>query len=337
MVLNSLKNFLKCFLYFTVPLGCIFIGFLIGLSALGRCVAEQFSYMVDEVAKLIPETEENLGELGSYVLSAARELDWSRPLQTIDVLFRGEWLAQKISEFLGLTMEQFNALADHLSGIALNVVTKIGESLLLLLVYVVVGAVCGYFVTNYFVRRNTVRRGIVGFLISSAVNAIASVLFVAFMIWVGSVLNVRALSTVINVLGIVVYAFVSLLEAYLIQGRGRVSFKKVVNLRNCILLFLSHTVVFLLAIVISAIVLAVADFLVGIFVAVSILLVALLVINVNAESYVDRLAVKLREKESLTTNDRKELVGNLFAPPVAAQDCTEELSAAQTADEKTKQ
>ncbi|MGN0823402.1 MAG: hypothetical protein ACI4NG_06485, partial [Candidatus Gallimonas sp.] len=152
----------------------------------------------------------------------------------------------------------------------------------------------------------------------------------------GSVLNVRALSTVINVLGIVVYAFVSLLEAYLIQGRGRVSFKKVVNLRNCILLFLSHTVVFLLAIVISAIVLAVADFLVGIFVAVSILLVALLVINVNAESYVDRLAVKLREKESLTTNDRKELVGNLFAPPVAAQDCTEELSAAQTADEITR-
>ena len=32
MIANSLKNFVRCLVYIFVPLGCVFLGFLLGLQ-----------------------------------------------------------------------------------------------------------------------------------------------------------------------------------------------------------------------------------------------------------------------------------------------------------------
>ncbi len=63
ILLNSLKNFLKCLAYVLIPLGCLFLGLLFGADSAFTILSEQITYIKTEVARIIPETAKDLDEL----------------------------------------------------------------------------------------------------------------------------------------------------------------------------------------------------------------------------------------------------------------------------------
>ena len=90
-------------------------------------------------------------------------------------------------------------------------------------------------------------------------------------------------------LGALVFGFVSLLEAYLLHARGRLPFGKVVNLKNCLLVYASQLAVFAAAAAVCMLVLLAVGLFVAYALVVAVVIIALLVNNVNAESYVARM------------------------------------------------
>ena len=96
-------------------------------------------------------------------------------------------------------------------------------------------------------------------------------------------------------LSMAVFGFVSLLEAYLIHGRGKIPFVRVVNIQNCLLMYLSQIVILILATLLALLLLFATNLLVGLAVGYSVIIIAFLVVNVNAESYIVEQIKKLPE------------------------------------------
>ena len=291
MIGNSLKNFCKCLPYIFVPLGCVFLGFLFGIELLLNSVAEQAAYVEAELSALLEMTDASFDRLTGFVIAAARELDWSNPLDTITSLFDGVWLTDKIVEFLQLSAEEATALQEEVTMIAAEVAMALIVDLLGLVLCVAGGVILGYFVTNAFVRRSTVRRGFWGFWIASIVDALLTASLIAFVTWLLTVSKAGAI--VSGIVGVLLFGFVSLFEAYLLHGRGKVPFVKVVNVKNCIAVYFSQLAVLAAATVVSMLAMWILSTLIAVAVMLSVVIIALLVINVNAESYVDGMARSL--------------------------------------------
>lgn len=287
MIANSLKNFFKCLPYIFVPLGCIFLGFLFGVEMLLNALSEQAAYMEQELSSLLDMTDASFDRLTGFVIAAARELDWSNPISTVSSLFDGVWLTDKIAEFLELSTEQTAALQEKVTVLAAQVAMALIVDLLGLVICVVIGVIAGYFVTNYFVRKSTVQRGFLGFWIAAIADAVLTATLIAFVTWLLMVSKAGAVATAI--VGVLVFGLVSLFEAYLLHGRGKIPFRKVVNFGNCIAVYFSQLAVFAAAAAVSALIMWLTASLVSVALVFAVVTVALLVINVNAESYVDGL------------------------------------------------
>lgn len=296
MVGNSLKNFLKCLIYIFVPLGCIFLGLLFGVQLFLDELAVQADYVMTQISELVDGTEEQVDNLVDFVISSFRELDWSEPLSTLSFLLQGDWIAARIAEFLQLTVEEAAALEEQVVAIASNVAAALSGKLHTLVLCVGVGVVVGYFVTNYFVRKSTVRRGFWGFWIAAIADAVLTVTLIAFVTWLLTVSSAGA--AVSGIAGALTFGFVALFEAYLLHGQGKIRFRKVVNLGNCVWVWVSQVAVLIAAAAVSALLMWLTKSFVAVALVLSVIIIALLVINVNAESYVDSLVRKLPAGEA---------------------------------------
>lgn len=300
MTVNSLKNFFKCLVYIFVPLGCIFLGFLCGVQLLLNEIAVQADYIGAEVSALIDGTEVQIDNLLGFIVSSLRELDWNQPLRTVAYLLQGDWIASRLAEFLQLTVEEATSLKNEVVEIANHTAEALKARVVTLFVCVVIGVVAGYFVTNYFVRKSTVRRGFWGFWIAAVTDAVLTATLVAFVTWLLTVSHAGAI--VSGFAGALVFGFIALSEAYLLHGRGKIPFKQVVNFKNCLFVCLAQLAVIAVAAVICTVILLITRSVVAIALVISVVIIALLVINVNAESYVSELAKDpsafLRKRES---------------------------------------
>ena len=290
MVANACRNFCKCLIYVFVPLGCIFLGVLIGLQVFADAFSEQADYAADALAVLVQNADVSLNNLAGFFVSSVRELNWGDPVGAVGVLLEGDWIAAKLTEFLQLTAEEAAALQGDVNTIAANVAEGLSSAVAVFAVCVVLGVLFGYFVTNYFVRRSTVKRGFWGFWVAAVADSLLSATLVAFIAWLLSVTKAGAI--VSAAVGALLLGGIALFEAYLLHGRGRVALRTAVNLKNCVFLLLSQLAVYVLAAAIGALFLWLLGTLAAAAIVIALVILAILVVNVNAESFVSQLAKK---------------------------------------------
>ena len=125
MIANSLKNFFRCLVYIFVPLGCVFLGFLLGLQVFLDALASQAAYLTDEIAQLVGGTQAQFDRLVGFVVASLRGLDWSDPLGTLNMLLEGEWISARIAEFLELTVEEASQLEDKIVALSVSVASAL--------------------------------------------------------------------------------------------------------------------------------------------------------------------------------------------------------------------
>ena len=89
---------------------------------------------------------------------------------------------------------------------------------------------------------------------------------------------------------LLLFGFISLLEAYIVHGLGKVEFKSVVNFKNILRLIATNLLIFAAAAAMVALLTALTNTFVGIFVGVSLLEIAFIVVGMNAEAYVKSFA-----------------------------------------------
>ena len=155
MILNGLKNFAKNLKYFIIPLGIIFLFFLLGISiAIPRGLAA-ITDMVDEVKTITSNAELKPGVFLDAVLQKIFALDWAFPERVVSTVTSFSWLKATFKECFFALVGEDNARE------VINAVNGCINRLMFLGIMVgilsVVGCVVGYFVTRSEIKQSSAK------------------------------------------------------------------------------------------------------------------------------------------------------------------------------------
>ena len=185
MLRGAVGNYFKCLVYVFVALGCIMLGALFGLSVLWETLSAQAALLSGEIGELVPDAQTKVDELLVVLLSAVRKLDWSN---AVDTILSTDWLSDLLAEFFRLSETASAELSARLGETLQEVSAALTAAVVLFALFVAFGVMLGYLVTNYFVRRVTVRRGFRRFWLYTVADAAISATIVAFTLFTSAIM-----------------------------------------------------------------------------------------------------------------------------------------------------
>lgn len=288
MILQGVKNFFMNLKYIFVPMGTVALGLVFGLSVLIPGALASASVLVDSVAEILEGIPLDLDALLSSVTDSAGELEWSDPVTAVQTMFSDDWLTAALSRAVGALVGDVGAYTSELGAAARVFAGAMGSYFATLVIFVFLGFLLGYFLLKIFIRRNMARRAFWKYLLISLTDSLITASLVAVSVYLLSLWQPSVfISTSVSLL---LFGFISLLEAYIVHGLGKVEFKSVVNFKNILRLIATNLLIFAAAAAMVALLTALTNTFVGIFVGVSLIEIAFIVVGMNAEAYVKSFA-----------------------------------------------
>ena len=284
MIKKCLTNYFKSLKYFFTPLGTMFLGIMIGVSILVPGVISAATVLVDEIGELSQNINLDLSLLVNNVWQSVQALDWNKPVESLETMLSSEWLnntlTQSLSAILGTDFETFKAqiasfVSEFLQAVSFNVAV--------FFVFWVLGFIAGFALIRFLIRRDIARRSLWRFILAYFVNSLlaaGAVILAVFLytLWVYSIIF-----TIL--VGMCLFGMIALVQAYLLYGCKKIPFAKAVNIKNACLYMLANLVIFALSVCFTLVAMLINKFM-GVFVGLSFVAIADIVINLNAESYV---------------------------------------------------
>ncbi len=284
MIKKCLTNYFKSLKYFFTPLGTMFLGIMIGVSILVPGVISAATVLIDEIGELSQNINLDLSLLVNNVWQSVQALDWNKPVESLETMLSSEWLnntlTQSLSAILGTDFETFKAqiasfVSEFLQAVSFNVAV--------FFVFWVLGFIAGFALIRFLIRRDIARRSLWRFILAYFVNSLlaaGAVILAVFLytLWVYSIIF-----TIL--VGMCLFGMIALVQAYLLYGCKKIPFAKAVNIKNACLYMLANLVIFALSVCFTLVAMLINKFM-GVFVGLSFVAIADIVINLNAESYV---------------------------------------------------
>ena len=284
MVKQGIKNYFGCLKYIFTSLGAMFLGMMIGLSIFVPAIMSAASDLADGVKNIAAGVNLDFGAIWGHVWTAIRSLDWNNPDVALKTVFSAKWmndiLTFSLQSLLGTDFETFKTLIE---GVVAAFISDVIRYAIVFVVWWILGFIVGYMLTKFFIRRDIARRSLWKFLLTGIVNSVLSVAFVALLTVVFFAWKPSVVIAVIVAMPIV--GMFALLQAYLVYGRGKVKLKQIVNLKNVGLFMLTVLIIFAISVCIILIATAI-NLVLGVFIGLSVIVIALTVVSMNAESYV---------------------------------------------------
>lgn len=290
MIKNGIKNFFINLKYFFTPLGAMFLGIIIGVSFLIPGVMQAISSLVDGVKALGENLNLDFKVLWNMLWDQIVGLNWEMPNEALEVILSDDWLHRLLTSaletILGTDFEVFKLQIEELISSFMNMIQL---SILSFILWWVLGYFLGFLLLKFLVRRNIARRKFAQYFLNVIINAVLSVALVVgcmilLAIWTPSIF-------ITFVLIFLFIGFISLLSAFLVYGRKKIPFKKIVNIKNIGAYYLTIILILIIAGAITLLI-VIINALLGLFVGLSVLAIAFLVISMNAESYVIEIVKK---------------------------------------------
>lgn len=295
MINQGIKNFFISLKYFFTPLGTMFLGIMIGISFFIPSVIATFNTLLQGIQSLGEHVNLDFNEVWNSLWSQISSLNWQEPNEALGTLFQVDWLKQTLSEIIETILgTDFVTFETQIIELINDFTRGVASAVILIFIWWGIGFIVGYILMRFLIRRTIAKRGLWKYILSVFINALLSALYcfvcaILYLMWKPSI----AISVVIVILLVGIF---SLIEAYFIHGLKVVPFKEVVNFKNVGAYVLTNLMIFLIALSLSLLILAI-NILLGIFVALSLFEIAYLVISMNAESYVKELASKQSKDE----------------------------------------
>ena len=293
VVKNGLKNFFKNLKYFFVPLGTLFLGIIIGLSISLPLLQATLTDFINDVSSLSIAIDTNA--FIDSVWSSINNLDWSNTVDSLSQLFSRNFLESTINNSLSSLIPNYNDYVISISSFVDAAITNTITDLAVIIVFVILGFVGGFFLTKSLIRKQIANRHFYQFIIVTIVDIILSGGLMSLCIYLFSLRKFSSLAS--TLLSYILIALISLYEAYLIHGRNKIRPKQVVNLKNSSRLIISDISIIIVAWLFSGIFTVFFNQLAGIVIGFTFMEIANIVINMNAESYVIELVNNLKSKE----------------------------------------
>lgn len=294
MFRQGIKNFFINLKYFFTPLGSMFLGMMIGISFLVPGVIQSGLILIDGVKALGENLHLDFGEVWNTLWKEIVALNWESPNQAIETIFSEDWLNQQVTNTLSVILgKDFELFKMEIGQLVSEFVKGLQLSVIVFIAWWIMGFLVGYILLRFLVRRTIAKRNLWQYILNIFVNSLLVlcmlvICLVLFTIWAPSILLSYGLMLLLS-------GSFSLLGAYLVYGRKKISFRKVMNFKNLSSHFLANLCILLIALTMT-ILAVIVNILLGIFTDLSLLAIAFLVMNMNAESYVIHMVKKEEAK-----------------------------------------
>ena len=284
MIKQGIINFFKNLKYFFTPLGTLALGFIFGLSVLIPGMITSFSTLADSVQKILSDTTIDFNVLKGSAISAVQALDWNNPLEAIKTMLSNEWLMQTLNGCVSSFVESTEIYTTQFTT-AINAFTnEVATYFVTVVVFLVLGLMGGFFLTKWLVRRNIAKRSLWKYFLNSFIDSLLTATLVALCVWLMQLWKPSALIS--SLVSILLFGFITLLEAYIVHAWKKVDIKQIVNAKNIFQLFATDLIIFLLAGVCVLLSIVLTNLIVGIVIGIVLMEIAFIVIGLNAEAYV---------------------------------------------------
>ncbi len=288
MVKQGIKNYFIGLKFFFTPLGTMFLGMMIGVSILIPGIAGGISQLTDGIKELAVNVNLDFNALLGEVWTAVRALDWDDPAGAIQTMLSAAWINEQVTQALHTLLgTDFDSFSAEVVALVSRFTETVVVCFVMFIVFWVLGFIAGFFIVKFQIRKNIAKRSLWKLILASVLDSVLTAVFVVaaaflFSLWQWSIL-------ISAVLLILLVGCIALLEAYLLYGRGKMELKSIVNLKNAGLYALTDAIIFLISIALTLLA-CVINPLMGLFVGLTLIEIAAIVIHMNAESYVKSLA-----------------------------------------------
>ena len=292
MIKRSLKNFFINLKYYFTPLGMIALSVIIAIAIAVPAITGSVRGLVDYVTSLDGVSLDFNAFLHS-IFDAGRALPWKNPAKAISTMLSKDWLNATLRDSIF-------ALAQNAEGVSEQIIERISSCVnslvyaaIAVIVFVFVGIVGGFFLTKSLIRRQIAKRSFWKYLLVSVFDALVTAGLPVLSLFLGTLWAPSFYLSVI--LFPILWSVIALLEAYIVHGMKVVKMKEVVTFKNCASLMLANLIIVIMASAVTSLLTAFTNGFIGFFIGLPFIEIALIVIGLNAESYVKELAEKTEQ------------------------------------------
>ena len=290
MIKLGLKNYLKSYRLFFLPIGALSLGIVIGLSiflpALMGAIKQFFSGAVDIIGDVKPNWE----AVWETIERTFRAIDYTDPEIAARAIFNRVFLGKLLNDCIRAAID-LESLQTQFAELLSACSAKAIMGGVALVVFIVLGGFVGAFATRVEIRRNIAKRKFWKFVLISVMHTVINVTIVAGGVWLISKFQKYAVLS--GLLTLLLYGAVAFFEAYLVHGYKKVSLKKVLRVRNFLSLALLSVIEVAIMCAIIALIYLISNPAITFFVGYSVIVITLSCLSMNAEAYVKDMAAKL--------------------------------------------
>ena len=296
MIKNALKTFFKNLIYIFVPMGIVYLFFILIVFGAVSSVFSAAGGSLNSFFTLVSDTVTGSEALvQDYFAYAFGLIDWNGNF--FDILrevINTDWIYNTVVGFLNTLDVSVTGFEGQASAIVNEFVGSVTVTLTVSVSALALSVFFANFVTRMVIRRKNARRNLKKKIIalilqSTLVVAIVGLAAYLFARW-------QLSAVFMAVLYVIVISFVSLLCSWLIHGGGKVKFRKAVNFRNICTYFLSNVLLVVICVAALALLAVLTNALLMLLVAVPLVVYAANIIDVNADSYVVSMLPEAEEK-----------------------------------------
>ena len=288
MVKNGLKNFFHCLRYYLTPLGIFAIALVIAFSVALPGLIKAPKELFDGISQIL-NTPADWNAFFNYIVDKVTAFDWGNDLAgSAATVFNKTWLTTTLLEAIkeafsssgDVTEEIINLITKCIAGILLNIV--IG------LAIIVVGFIAGYIVLKMQIKRNIAKGKLRKVFLGSILKIVIDVILMGLGIW----MTIKWSWSIFIFLLMFVFinGFGNLIEAYIVYGTDNLKFKEVVNFKNFFLMYLTSLIIYAIGIGVTMGIALLLNNFVGLFLGLPLIEITMLVVGLNADSYVKEMA-----------------------------------------------
>lgn len=266
---------------------------MLGAAILVPGVIGAVNQLIADITKLAENINLDFDALLNSVLDEVGALNWEEPVTALQTMISSEWLNEVLNRVLSTALgSDFQTFADEIALYIGQFGATVAAYVVVFFFWWVVGFIAGMFLTRFFIRRSIARRSLWKFLLAVLLQSLVDAAFAVVTLILCSLWAYSIIFAV--VIAMLCSGLIALLQAYLLYARKKIPFKQIVNFSNIGLHMLSNLIIFALSAILTLIAVAVNN-LMGLFVGLALFVVAVTVINLNAESFVSEQVNSLPE------------------------------------------
>lgn len=292
-----------------MTIGTLSIGIIFGASIFIEGTLKTASDLAGGVADVLNRTSIDINVIKEYLSNTILSLNWAEPFEALGKLINLDFIKEVFQGMINLISSDLAPYASELDALVSNAISSVVNYFTLAMSLVGLSLFCGYYLTRWLIRKNMAKRSVWKMLLSVIVDIVLSVGLFFLCAWLTLLWTPSAILSTLVIL--IIFGSVTLLKAYLIHAKGKVTLKEILNAKNVLSLLAVDFIIFVFTFVLVIIVSAATNIVTGIYVGIGLIEIGFIVISLNAESYVLSLVNNLQQTPLVITEESNEQSDNI--------------------------